>query len=801
MSEGTEGEITAVLDRLAAVSEIEWDSHGALASRHIDLISELLAAEQESRNWKQPVGCADAIVDPVNHNRGTGGYYPCVYERIETFERELGDGLEDRTTATVSTDASQTAACPCNDPLANSEETLDAIMAIVIAPDNRPPRERYFDRHWREVVAKLRDHYGSWEVIADHPVEALHERTCSFAVDHQGGVAKHRLERLLDALTYFRDHRYFEELAFETVSQTSFEHTNQMLAGAPGISESDAWWLQLVALDRSVWPSDPVIDTLLAQLGLIDPAAVGEQGTNRCVIAEDITPRQILDLHRGLAVHGHYNGATPCGPDCAIRKFMITYRQQAQADKDQTAPKVIDLFAGAGGFSKGFRDAGYEIAAAVDKDRHATDTYRLNHPEVPHSRIITADITEMEPIAAGSEATDQLGKQVDPSSPAQLFDEINGDIDVVVGGPPCQAFSKAGYRASGDEDYSILDDPRADLYRHYVDLIEAIEPAAIVMENVKGMLTSVDENHPRTGDDECEGASGTRIIDLVVANLEEIGYDCALQSVDCSEYGIPQTRERILITGFGQEQVPADITATDIREDLVKKAESDADEATIHDALTKLPRLRRGEGATVSITNREVAGRPTRYAEEHGLPGDMPVVTNHRTRQHPREKDREMFEKVMEPGDTSWDVKYRHERPDLIDYPVGTEENPKFDDKYRMLDWFEPAPTIMAHLEKDSNDFVLPDYYEYIRPRTERADQRRNRGITPREAARLQTFPDDYIFLGPFTSHFVQIGNAVPPLLAEQVACTISEVVLDCTRNIADRHREQENAAVNAGDD
>jgi DNA (cytosine-5)-methyltransferase 1 len=783
MSRSVEGDITAVLDRLAAVSKIERDTHDRLVSRHIDFISELLAAEQESRDWKQPVGCADAIVDSVNHYRSTGGYYPCVYERIETFERDIGDGFEDRTTATVSTDASQTAACPCKDPLANSEETLDAIIAVVIAPDDRPPRERYFDRHWREVVVKLRDYYGSWEDISNHSVETLYERTRSFALNHRGGVARHRLKRLLDALKYFRDHRYFDELAFETVSRTSFERTNQMLADAPGISESDAWWLQLVALDRRVWPSDPIIDTLLAQLGLVDPATVGEQGTNRCAIAEDITPRQILDLHRGLAVHAHYSGATPCGPDCAIRKFMLTYRQQAQANRDKTAPKVVDLFAGAGGFSKGFRDAGYEVAAAVDKDQQATDTYRLNHPEVPHSRIITADITEIGSTTADMETTEQLGEQAERSSPARLFDEINGDIDVVVGGPPCQAFSKAGYRASGDDDYSILDDPRADLYRHYVDLIDTIEPVAIVMENVKGILTSVDRHHPGTDETGREGASRTRIIDLVVADLEEIGYDCAFQSVDCSEYGIPQTRERILVTGLNQEQSPADIGAMDVRQNLEKKAESTLGQATIHHALTKLPRLRRGEGAAVSTTNRDVVGRPTKYAKKHGLPSGTSVVTSHRTRQHPREKDREMFETVMEPGDTGWDVKYRHERSDLIDYPVGTEEDPKFDDKYRMLDWFEPAPTIMAHLEKDSNDFVLPDYYEYVQRGTERADQRRNRGLTPREAARLQTFPDNYIFLGPFISHFIQIGNAVPPVLSEQVACTISDTVLDRARN------------------
>lgn len=800
MSKSERSEVNAVLERLAAVPEIERECHGELVSRHIDFVSELLAAEQRVRGWKHPVGCVDSIVNPVNHKRGAGGYYPCVYERVETFEREIGDGIDDRTTATVSTDASQTARCPCNDPLVHSGETLDAIMAIVIAPEGRPPRERYFGQHWREAVAKLRDYYGDWETVAANSVEVLHERTRSLALDHRGGVARHRLERLLDALAYFRDHRYFDGLSFDTVSRTSFDRTNKMLTGAPGITRSDAWWLQLVALDRRVWPSDPVIDALLAQLGLLEPGDVGECGTNREAIAEAITPRQILDLHRGLAVHAHYAGAKPCAPDCALKKFMLTFRQRAQANRDSGAPRVVDLFAGAGGFSHGFYGAGYEVAAAVDQDRDATDTYRLNHPEVPHSQIITADIVEIDPVQTSDETnTGEEGTGTSPS--ARSLTGITGDIDVVVGGPPCQAFSKAGYRASGDDDYSILDDPRADLYTHYVNLIDSLRPVAIVMENVRGILTTLDEDHPAFDDLEDAGSSEPRIIDLVLADLREIGYDCTFCNVDCSEFGVPQNRERILVLGLDRNQVPADTGAADIEAEFARVGETAPDGVTIHEALSNLPRLRRGEGAAVSVTSREASGRPTLYVDDHDLAGGLSVVTNHRTRQHPREKDREMFETVMEPGDTGWDVKYQHGRPDLIEYPVGTEENPKFDDKFRMLDWTDPAPTIMAHLAKDSNDFVLPDFYEYARPREERVDPRRNRGLTPREAARLQTFPDRYTFLGSFTSQFIQIGNAVPPVLGEQVAEAISSVVLERGGTKGDGQVRQGPATADAGDD
>jgi DNA (cytosine-5)-methyltransferase 1 len=141
------------------------------------------------------------------------------------------------------------------------------------------------------------------------------------------------------------------------------------------------------------------------------------------------------------------------------------------------------------------------------------------------------------------------------------------------------------------------------------------------------------------------------------------------------------------------------------------------------------------------------------------------------------EKDRKLFSDVMEPGDTGWDIKYGTEYGHLIEYNVGTEEEPAFKDKYRMLRWDEPAPTIVAHLQKDANSFILPDYYEYAQPDESKQDGRRSRGITPREAARVQSFPDSYVFLGSFTGQFRQIGNAVPPLLGEELASVVARYV------------------------
>jgi DNA (cytosine-5)-methyltransferase 1 len=150
------------------------------------------------------------------------------------------------------------------------------------------------------------------------------------------------------------------------------------------------------------------------------------------------------------------------------------------------------------------------------------------------------------------------------------------------------------------------------------------------------------------------------------------------------------------------------------------------------------------------------------------------------------EKDQQLFSEVMEPGDTGWDVKYGTEYGHLIEYNVGTEDNPAFKDKYRMLNWDQPSPTIVAHLAKDGNNFILPDYYKYAQLDSEKQDSRRSRGITPREAARLQSFPDSYVFLGPFTSQFRQIGNAVPPKLGEVIASVLGEYLVPAPAQATD---------------
>ncbi|WP_254832851.1 DNA cytosine methyltransferase [Haloglomus salinum] len=719
--------------RLPAVADCpdsERTEHREFLLRHIRFLTDTLAAEQQQRQWSVPCACPDSTPVMLARSRSKDdGSYPCCYERIWTPSEDR-DG----------------AACACGDPLHGSDDPLDAVAAVVISNSDSVV-EHYFARDERNLIGALRERVGSWSDIAS----AGRDRLQRAARESQGGrvLDDTAVSRLQEALAAIDEHRYTEGTTLTDLPSVSYEYLHEMLAGLPGVDDPEAWWLLLTAFDKPVWPAADGVDGLLAELGLLDPADVSGSGRHH-ELEEELTDRQIPPLHRALAAHAHYCSGDHSTADCELRQFTLSHRihEQAASGNEETLT-VVDLFCGAGGLSHGFtRGVGapeFDVALAIDQEQDATDTYRLNHPEIPHRQIRCEDI--------GNIAED----------PGQIED-LAPEVDVVVGGPPCQALSVAGYRSrlADDDSYSVLEDPRTRLYQHYVSLLETLEPRYIIMENVEGILSSL-------------GDSERRVIDDVEAALSEMGYTTDHQLLDCSTFGIPQYRDRVVLFGTREDAVPDPEGHVEGFFDDMSPAETP--ETTIQQALSNLPRLRRGEGGGV-VAGR-APGRASDYVRDNELAGGTRLTYNHRAREHPMEKDRKLFSEVMEPGDTGWDVKYRTDYGHLIEYNVGTEENPAFKDKYRMLHWDQPSPTIVAHLAKDGNSFILPDYYEYARPDESKQDSSRSRGITPREAARLQSFPDSYVFLGPFTSQFRQIGNAVPPLLGERIASILGEYLTD----------------------
>jgi DNA (cytosine-5)-methyltransferase 1 len=712
---------------LSNSSNSEFHLHQEFVFRQVDFLVDTLLAEQQKNGFQQPVGCPSATPENQCRRRSSGEHHPCRCDTVLSVESPTG--------------------CTCEDSLSESDDPLDTVAAVAIAQDNRAPGQRYFDTEYRRIIATLRENVGSWNEIAELDQTTLQEELNQ--ATNRPGVSDGRVTRLYELLADVREYERTEGVTLRGLGGLQYSSFADLLSSFSGISRSDAWWLMLVAFDKPVWPAGPYLDGILCCLGLLSPDKFQDGTERRSDIEQELAKRQIPQLHRALAGHAIKAGVDVCGDSCEVQKFFLSHRLRQQSTKDVGSTTVVDLFSGAGGLSLGFDRDGWTIEMALDNDQDATDTYRLNHPEIPHEHVVCGDIrTEIN---------------------NGLIEEIDRTPDVIVGGPPCQSLSAAGYRSrlADDETYDILEDDRTDLYKEYIEFVEELRPKVIVMENVEGMFNEIAD-------------TGVKVGNHVVDALESVGangrgYSCDYQLIDCADHGIPQNRERVIILGVREDI--ENQTGNGVVAELLERITTNTpeDEYNLKQALSGLPKLRRGEGGKV-VADR-IRGSRSRYIEMNGLDVGTNLCFNHQAREHPMEKDRLLFDEALEPGDTGWDVKYSEdsEYADIIEYDVGTKENPRFKDKYRMLEWDEPAPTVVAHLAKDANNFVLPDYYDYATGVTGEPDKERNRGVTPREAARLQSFPDDYIFLGSFTSWFRQIGNAVPPLLGEQIADALED--------------------------
>ncbi|GAB4537248.1 MAG: DNA cytosine methyltransferase [Anaerolineae bacterium] len=364
-------------------------------------------------------------------------------------------------------------------------------------------------------------------------------------------------------------------------------------------------------------------------------------------------------------------------------------------------PIVLDLFCGAGGMSLGFQMAGYHIGLGVEKEElsHKTHCYNFGN------RCHLGDIRDI----------------LDP----WRFIQGHGLewVDVIIGGPPCQGFSRVGRGKlrSLKNDPTYIHDPRNQYYKEFIRFIEALQPLYFVMENVPDMQYYAD------GDG--------LLLDKALHKLEELGYRVGWDVLQADHYGVPQTRKRLFIIGnrLGQKiQWP--------------EKTHEGNPVTVWQAISDLPIVPHGHRQD------EMSYEPRCELNEyqqlmHRGAGDG--LYNHQTRWH-NEQDLEAFAWLPEGG------KYV-ELPDRLK----RYRDDIFKDKYWKLYRDRPSWTIEAHIGKDT--------YRHIYP-SRKGEPEPPRTISVREAARLQSFPDQFRFLGAFTRQFFQVGNAVPPLLAKAVA-------------------------------
>ncbi len=360
--------------------------------------------------------------------------------------------------------------------------------------------------------------------------------------------------------------------------------------------------------------------------------------------------------------------------------------------------KVIDLFAGCGGFSVGFEKAGYDIVKAVEFDKEIASSYCHNHPRT----IMFAD---------------DIGRIVDD----EHFKK--GEADIIIGGPPCQGFSMAGARIR--EKNAFMNDPRNYLFRHYVNVVGIVRPKIFVFENVKGIL-SKDQGKIFQ---EIETAFGNP------DNFNGDKYYLHYKVCRAVEYGIAQRRERVILIGLLNHDFDIEHVFEEAKAKIKIAKPHFFDSITLHDAISDIPAP--SKDGIIKL------GKPQTLYQESIRDGQN-ITFNHIASKH-NELAIGRMNKVL--AGQNWTV---------LDEKIKSVHS----GAYGRLVWNSPTMTITTR-------FDTPAGGRYIHPDD-------NRTLTPREAARVQSFPDSFEFIGSKSSICKQIGNAVPPKLAYFLANVVN---------------------------
>lgn len=369
---------------------------------------------------------------------------------------------------------------------------------------------------------------------------------------------------------------------------------------------------------------------------------------------------------------------------------------------------TLDLFSGCGGMTLGFTWAGFKSVLASDIDENCEKTFDTNFPNVP---FLCGDLSEF--------------KKED-------FDNYinNQTVDIIIGGPPCQGFSLANKLRN-----KVSEDPRNRLFYEFVKTINWYNPKAFVMENVKGLLSM---------------QSGEVIKQIIkeFENAGKYGYNVKLKILKASDYGVPQSRERVIVIGFRND--------LNLSPEFPEKIYSK--EVTVNEAISDLPIIEAGQG-----TEKQKYGKKPLNSYQAFMRKNSNIVSNHIAMRH-TERLIERF-KAIQPGKNLLDVWDTHGSVQRGNPLLKSEI--KFSQNNLRLFGNKPAPTVAASFQ---SNFIHPTL---------------NRNFTAREGARLQSFPDNFIFEGMRTkmswekglSQYQQIGNAVPPLLAFEIAKKIREIL------------------------
>jgi len=405
----------------------------------------------------------------------------------------------------------------------------------------------------------------------------------------------------------------------------------------------------------------------------------------------------------------------------------------------------IDLFAGAGGLSEGFIRAGFSPIAHVETNKDACDTIKTrtayhwlkeNKKAEIYNDYLKSETKNKEELWKSVPEhliNSVINKEISENTLPEIFNsidkELNGNkVDLIIGGPPCQAYSIVG-RARKD----MESDPRNHLYKHYVKFLEKYNPNMFVFENVPGILS----------------AKNGEYLNKIFKAVKNAGYEVAIppkNHLNAKDFGVLQDRKRVIIIGWKKElnlNYPA-FETTEHSFQILK------------DLFSDLKPLKNGQGTLNAVAYTKPT---TAYLKQTNIRNGLDFVTQHIVRPN-NDNDLEIYQIAIE----KWNKGKRLNYAELPKRLIKHTNTDSFVNRFQVVNGKGVSHTVVAHIAMDGHYYIHPD-------------KKQNRSISVREAARIQSFPDDYFFEGSRTAAFKQIGNGVPPLMAEKIAEKIREMI------------------------
>jgi DNA (cytosine-5)-methyltransferase 1 len=596
--------------------------------------------------------------------------------------------------------------------LGNKQDPTDELVYIILARHTR-------EGAYQQAFELLKKRFPTWDGLLDAPRRQVEKLVYS------GGLSGKKTTALFAALGKLREQ--FGRCTLEPARAWGDAELESFLCSLPEIQRKSAYCIMMYSFGRQVFPADTHVGRVLSRLGPYRELGLSLEGLDhkklQRELADLVPPNLRLSLHVNLVEHGRAVCRSPrplCG-QCELRNFCQHYRRdEATRVAGTEAPALIDLFAGAGGMSEGFVRAGFKVLGAVEMDEMAARTYRLNHPGLADDRVIVKDVRDL---------------------PRGALRRLTGGktLDVLAGSPPCQGFSMVGFRSKKTRTgYRPDADERNFLFEYMVAAALDLKPRLFLMENVPGMQTARRED--------------LSFLEAAAKMLQARGgYRTEVWRLNASAFGVPQDRIRCFLVASRLSVMPArppeeyqDTRRPDLDLDALPPV-------SLMEAIFDLPGRPAGTGVSVerwAPPDSTQDPRFRRYLTKFDIFRPSRLLYQHTVRYH-NPRDLELYG-LLRPGEDSIHVLEQHGRDDLMRY-----RRDVFDDKYARLRGDRPCKTIVAHLAKDGNGYIHPTQV---------------RSLSLREAARAQSFHDGHLFCGSPSEQWIQLGNAVPPVLAAAIA-------------------------------